>query len=594
MSEGTHEDIQDRIDKAYALRTFVDSSAVYIYVVDDMTDELLMVNNYYARNLGVSAARMEGSRCWEFVAGEDGGRCGFCPRRMEPGGNQGAMQRSFGFEPVTVEALDPVQEPVTVEALNPTLGIWGRWTCQSVTWAGGRPAHIITIVDISEEKILREELSRIAYYDSRMGIPNRAKLEKDLAERTAGNYCLIAFDYISLRFMNEAYGRPAIDALLDAVVGWLGSFGLQHYGIYRLDSDEFCLLLDNADMLSASGLADRIRERFREPWEIGVSSGRVAISCHIAICVIDGRLGSGGAWDVLGVIDRTLDIAKETQNIAVYDKDLDAMLKHDLALEHSLKNCVQEDMTGFDVYFQPIVDPYQRKWIGVEALCRWVSPEFGRIPPLVFIQIAERIGLINKIGYWVLDTAVGICARLGLGGVDGFMLDINLSASQMNDETLINKVLLSLKTHKFPAGCLLLEVAESKDLEIAGYTHTAIERLKSLDIKVALDDFGTGYSNFNNLRSLPVRMLKTEKQFIDNIVTDDYQKFLTKILVDLAHEAGMALVSEGVETIEQMMELLKSGSDYLQGYLFAKPLSPMELAKAVNRFYEPDGIFTHT
>ena len=569
--EGIPEEAQGRIETARALRTFVDSSAVYVYVVDDVTDEILMVNNYYSRNLGVTAARMEGSRCWEFVTGDDGGRCPFCPRRP-----------------------DPAQAPVTVEAFNPTLGIWGRWTSQGVTWTGGRPAHIVTVVDISEEKMLREELSRIAYYDRRMGIPNRAKLEKDIAGRADGNYCLIAFDYISLRFMNEAYGRPAVDALLDAVVGWLGSFGLQHCEIYRLDSDEFCLLLDNADMMGASGLADRIHERFREPWEIGIGGGLTAISCQVAVCAIDGRLGFEDAWDVFGIIDRTLDIAKGTQSIAVYDKNLDAMLKHDLALEHSLKNCVQEGMAGFDVYFQPIVDPHRGKWIGVEALCRWVSPEFGRIPPLVFIQIAERIGLINSIGYWVLDTAIDICAGLGLDRVEGFFLDINLSASQINDETLINKVLVSLKKHGFPAACLLLEVAESKDLEIAGYTHTAIERLKSLDIKIALDDFGTGYSNFNNLRSLPVRILKTEKQFIDNIVTDDYQKFLTKILVDLAHEADMALVSEGVETVDQMKELLKSGSDYLQGYLFAKPLSAVELAASVNRFNEPGIIFAHT
>jgi EAL domain-containing protein (putative c-di-GMP-specific phosphodiesterase class I) len=210
----------------------------------------------------------------------------------------------------------------------------------------------------------------------------------------------------------------------------------------------------------------------------------------------------------------------------------------------------------------------------------------------VFIHIAEHIGVINKIGYWVLDTAIGICARLGLDRVEGFFLDVNLSSSQMSDETLINKVLLSLQKHRFPAHCLSLEVTESQNLESIGYSHTTIELLRSLDIKVALDDFGTGYSNFNNLRNLPVRILKTEKQFIDNIATDDYQKFLMKVLIDLAHEAEMKLISEGVETVEQMKELLINGADFFQGYLFAEPLSATELAASVDKFFVPDELFS--
>jgi len=556
------------------LRVFVDSTAVYTYVVDLETDEILMVNNYYANNLGVPAGNMEGRMCWEYVNGEDGGRCENCPRDYDLDGNG---------------VIDP--GPFTSELFNPTLGIWGKVTGQGIRWVDGRQAHMITVVDISEEKLLREELSRLAYYDRRMGIPNRAKLEKDLAARPGGNYCLIAFDYISLRHINDAYGRTLVNKLLDDVINWIKSFDLHNFEIYRIDSDEFGLLLDNADMISASGLADRIHERFQEPWEITINEDTTSVSCRIALCVIDGRLGFESAEDVLAIVERTLDISKGTQSVAVYDINLDTTLKRNHRLEISLKNSVQNNMEGFDVYFQPIVDPKSEKWIGLEALCRWESADFGRIPPLVFIHIAEQIGVINKIGYWVLDTAIRVCSELGLGRVNGFFLDVNLSPSQMNDETLINKVLMSLQKHQFPAHCLSLEVTESQSFESNDYSTTTIERLKSLDIKVTLDDFGTGYSNFNNLRNLPVRILKTEKQFIDNIVTDDYQKFLTKVLVDLAHAADMDLISEGVETYEQMKELLRNGADYFQGYLFAKPLTTAELEKFVYKFHEPDAIF---
>ena len=563
-----------KVESTDELRMIVDYAVVYVYVVDYQTDEILLVNKYYTEQLGVDGSRMEGHKCWEFVNGEDAGRCEFCPRDLDLDGN---------------DKFDP--RPVTVEAFNPTLGIWGKWTGQGITWVDGRPAHIITIIDTSEEKLLREELSNLAYYDQRLGIPNRAKIEKDLSKRLAENYCLIAFDYISLRYINDAYGRKLVNTLIESVVKWIQSFELQNYEVYRIDNDEFCILLENADMMSACGLADRIHERFGEPWEITIGSETTAISCRIAVCVIDGRIGFESAEEMLATIDRTLDIAKELQTVAVYDKELDEIIRHDRALETNLKDCVQNDMQGFEVYFQPIVDPMREKWIGVEALCRWESPEFGRIPPLVFIHIAEQIGVINKIGYWVLDTAIEICSKLRLSGIDGFFLDVNISPSQMNDEKLINKVLLSLQTHDFPAYCLSLEMTESQDLEEAKNSHTTIERLRSLDIKVALDDFGTGYSNFNNLRNLPVRILKTEKQFIDNIAADPYQKFLTKVLVDLAHAAEMKLISEGVETVEQMKELLKNGTDYLQGYLFAVPLSTEELAGQVYRFREADPLF---
>ena len=568
------ENILGEIETADALRIFVDSAAVYTYVVDYETDEILMVNKYYTEHLGVPVEVMEGRKCWEFVNGEGAGRCEFCPRDFDLDGNG---------------ACDP--GPFTIEAFDPTLGIWGKWTGQGIVWVDGRQAHMMTVIDISAEKLLREELSRLAYYDRRMGIPNRAKIEKDISDRPGGNYCMIAFDYISLRYINDAYGRPLVNALLDAVISWIKNFDLQNYEVYRIDSDEFCIMLDNADMMSASGLADRLHERFQDPWEINIAGEHTTIGCRIAVCVVDGRLGFENSEEVLSIIDRTLDIAKETQMVTVYDKSLDEMLKHDLALEISLKDCVQNDMEGFEVYFQPIVDPKKERWAGLEALCRWTSPEFGRIPPLVFIHIAEQIGVINKLGYWVLDTAIATCAKLGLNRIEGFFIDVNLSPSQMSDETLINKVLLSLQKHEFPAHCLSLEVTESQDLGQTGYSHTTIERLTSLDIKVALDDFGTGYSNFNNLRNLPVRILKTEKQFIDNIVTDDYQKFLTKVLVELAHEADMSLISEGVESIDQMKELLKNNADFFQGYLFAMPLSTEELAEAIHKFKEPDELF---
>jgi diguanylate cyclase (GGDEF)-like protein len=564
-------------DSAAALRSFLDSAAVYIYVVDYETDEILMVNDHYARNLGVARERMEGTRCWELVMGQGEGRCPFCPRAMEPDA-----------------AGDLDAEPHSAEGYNPTLGIYGNVTAQAIDWADGRKAHIITVSDESNAMILREELFRLAYYDSDMNVPNKAKLEKDLAGRTDGNFCLIAFDYISLRYINDAYGRPTGDALLKTVMEWIQSFGLAGLSVYRIEGDQFCMLLDGADMMSASGLADRIHERFQEPWEVGGAGEGSFVTSRVSLCVIDGRTGFESHAQILSIIERTLHISKETGMVAVYDQDMDRVLKQDLELEISLKDSVANGMEGFEVFFQPIVDPNKGIWQGVEALARWTSPEFGRIPPLVFIRMAEQMGLINVIGQWILDRAVEVCAGLKLHEVDGFFLDVNLSPLQMSDESLVSKVFASLQSHGFPSSCLALEITESEEVDSGGYSQTIVERLRALDIKIALDDFGTGYSNFNNLKSMPIGILKTEKQFIDDIVVDEYQQFLSYVLVELAHAAGMKLIAEGVETPEQMRELIKNGVDCFQGYLFSKPLNEKDLARLVGKFREVDPVFEET
>ena len=555
------------------IRKLLDSAAVFFYVVDRETDEILMVNDYYASRLGVPIERMEGHKCWEFVQ-PDEGRCSFCPR-------------DFDADESEINRLDLL----TTEALNPTIGIWGRYTTQPIEWFDGRKADVITMMDISDEKLLREELRHLAYYDKKMGLPNRAKLEKDLHDRPNGNYCMIAFDYISLRYINDAYGRNVGDALLKKVVSWIRSFNLQQLEIYRVDGDEFCLLLDNADMMSTCGLADRIFERFSDPWEISLENEDTFMSSKISMCVIDGRSEFNNPEEILSIIERTLEISKQIENIAIYDKNMDHMLKHDLEMSISLKTCVTNGMQGFDVYFQPIVDVNSGVWKGLEALCRWESPDFGRVPPLIFISIAEHIGLINTIGHWVLSEAIRVCANLGLHSIDGFFLDVNLSPAQMSDETLVAKVLTALQKYNFPGSNLALEITESEHLSQVDYTRTTIERLKALDVKMALDDFGTGYSNFNKLKNLPVSILKTEKEFVDDIVYDSYQQFLSFFLVQLAHRARMKLISEGVETAEQAKELLKNGVDYMQGYLFAKPLNAESLAENSGNFSEANPLF---
>jgi diguanylate cyclase (GGDEF)-like protein len=282
-------------------RAFLDSAAVYIYVVDRETDDILLVNNHYAEHLGVNRTYMENHKCWEFVDPEKG-RCDFCPRFAEPDLN------SLNGENLRL-----------AQAFNPTLGIWGRYTAYSVTWIDGRQADIITMTDVSTEKLLLERLEKLAYYDKVTGLPNRARLELDMAEWRSDEYCVVAFGNIFLREINDAYSRSAGDELLNEIVEWVRDLELAETDIYRVDGNAFCMIIHNAALSSARGVAGKIQMRFKNAWEIHDGNGNtVLITTEAAIGIADGRTGFANAVDLLSAVTRTLDTAKVEGDITVY------------------------------------------------------------------------------------------------------------------------------------------------------------------------------------------------------------------------------------------------------------------------------------
>jgi diguanylate cyclase (GGDEF)-like protein len=285
------------------LRAFLDSAAVYIYVVDRETNDILLVNNHYAEHLGVNRAYMENQKCYAFV-NPDKGLCAFCPRFAEP-----------DMSSLNGENLRMAQ------AFNPTLGIWGKYTAYPVTWVDGRQADIITMTDVSVEKLLLDRLEKLAYYDPVTGLPNRARLELDMTGRRSDEYCVVAFGRFSLREINDAYGRKAGDELLNAMIRWVSGLDLAETELYRVEGNAFCMVIHDAALSSAKGVAKKIERRFGDKWEVRYGNGASAfIDMGIALCVADGRIGFADADDLVSSVDLTLDIARERGDIIVYER----------------------------------------------------------------------------------------------------------------------------------------------------------------------------------------------------------------------------------------------------------------------------------
>lgn len=434
-----------------------------------------------------------------------------------------------------------------------------------------------------DEPIMKAAGQYLDLWDNKFALPNAQCLERDVLKLSAQTpFTLICFDIVSLRTINAGYGRKAGDSLLFAIRDWILSLNAGQ--LYRLESDEFGLLLTETDMETALETARHIYDRFGESWLAGRDNGVRQIFCAVSIGVISSET-IYAPGDILSVIERILKIASRQEEIAVYDEETDRLLKRNLEIEISLKSCVKNNMQGFSIHYQPIVNCITGLWCGIEALCRWNSPVLGRIGPLEFIPVAEQVGLIGAIGEWVLEAGVKQCKAWRLDAHEDFFLDVNLSPIQLQDKNLDSKIITILERHDYPSHKLSLEITESAQLNFSNYTLEAVSRLTQQGIPVALDDFGTGYSSFHSLINLPVGVLKTEKAFLNNIENDDYLQRLLETMVSLAHATGMKLTVEGVENAGQMKLLMDNRVDYVQGYLFSKPLPAEEFGKKLHNFY---------
>lgn len=580
--------INDQMDATNAmLRKFIDYSHVAMYISDYYTGEILMANRAYCQVVGLDPDTILGKKCYQVNGMGADGFCTFCPRER------------------LLDQNNHPAKPQTWTYFNTRFNLWLRCTNQAIVWSHGRLAQLVTQLDVTQEYRMQEELRHLAFTDRHTGLYNSQKLLQDIkthqavcrrnttrhsgrgsdtARRTRAALDFVCFDLSSLRSVGDAFGSGTAGELLKAILEWFAAKDFGQSTLYRLDADQFCIAVKDGTEEEIGLIATRIAARFTKSWLVRMHGSETAIFVNVYVSILYATRDNLLQGDLLGLMGRTLESARERQRVVVFDEEIDQKTRERLRLETSLIACVKKGMENFEVHFQPIVHLKTGSWKGLEALCRWRDPETGPVPPSVFIPAAERLGLIGTLGLWVLDNAARHAKQWGLDGQDGFFLSINISPLQMMDETFADKVAAVLKRHGLPGHKISLEVTESTEFTFSTFTRSVTRQLQDLGVRLALDDFGTGYSSFNNLKNLPVTFLKTEAAFIRGIETDSYMQYFFYILSELAHANEMQLVAEGVETREQLAIVKKNGADYIQGYLFSKPLPPGDVAGQLHRF----------
>lgn len=555
--------------KAFA--KFVDSTTVEMFVADYATGEIIMANKAYAEIRGLSIKEAIGRKCWEIHRCSGEGFCANCPKENildEEGNPKGPFQNHH---------------------FDKKLGRWYKCSNQATRWMDGRMVLIASQIDVTREYNMENELYQLAYFDQKLAIANSARLMKDvdhLLHHSPDNLpYLVFFNIAAMQQLNDAHGYECGDELLRQVVKWVQA---QDYGektLYRIDGNEFCLMLKASNEAHASFVAHDIFRRFYYAWILEVDDQLISYFCGVYASILMPIAGFKYT-DIMGVSRRTLNISRKESRVVVYDTSMDMQNKDHSRMLLELKNCVKNDMEGFDVVFQPIVEMSSGTWKALEALCRWKAPGAGIVGPDVFIKEAEQNGLIKQIGHWVLETAICRCKELGLDNCEDFFLSVNVSPMQIMDYRFAANVGYLLEYHNYPGSKLVLEVTESMEFTFNSFTLGVFEELSKHQVRIALDDFGTGYSNYSKLRNLPVNLLKTERDFIAGIEDDHFLQYFYHAVADISHASGIKLVAEGIETYEQLAVTIRNGADYLQGFYFSKPLTMKELEKSISNFEE--------
>lgn len=451
-------------------------------------------------------------------------------------------------------------------------------------------ANIARLASTALMRISNEEsIVRVAYHDRLTGLTNRYLFEmyteQAISEaRLAGESGYVLFiDMDDFKVINEGYGHDYGDGLLVAVADYLkGQYG-DCCRLFRFGGDEFTILLNSRHADMAQDIVDELLARARHPWVVGEQE----FYCTLSLGVVRFPEGGSSVTEVTKNADIAMYQAKsEGKNSYVYYNDsLDNSSRQRAETEHRMRASIENAFEGFCVHYQPQVD-LAGTAVGAEALVRWADNEGKLIPPGQFIPLAEYLGLIVPLGEFVLRQAAHLCYRINQV-LPSFTISVNVSIRQFQQPNFINRVESILAETGVEPGNMVLEVTEGLLAQNLERMRQLLEQLRGLGLKIAMDDFGTGYSSLNNMRRLPLDIIKIDRSFIRDVTGDAYSKSFIHLISDLVHSMGRTVCVEGVETVEQYRYCSECRVDTIQGFYFFRPVPEGELVRRLLPAVEP-------
>ncbi|BAN69612.1 putative bifunctional diguanylate cyclase/phosphodiesterase [endosymbiont of unidentified scaly snail isolate Monju] len=421
---------------------------------------------------------------------------------------------------------------------------------------------------VRRQQRYEETLIHQATHDALTGMPNRLLIEEQLhheVARAMRSGCQLAIAYLDVdnfKQINDSYGHPEGDRLLQALARRLKTVLREVDIIGRMGGDEFVILLpDIRSSRYAELLGQRLLKVCEQPFELGGHDFYTSISV--------GSPDDGDAPDVLmSHADAALYRAKESgrNTLCFFDERFNQENERRLRLANALRQA--EARGELDVVYQPKVRCGDHRWVGAEALMRWHSEELGEVSPLEFIAVAEDTGQIEMLGQFLLRRVVHDMQLIHEVAPE-FRLAVNVSMREFRNPAYVSDLLALLHEYRSDPALLELEVTESI---MADPDRMEMELIRQVGLQLAIDDFGTGFSSLSTLKRLPVSTLKLDRAFVPDLETDPADRALIKAMLAIARELQLDTVAEGVESEAQARYLCREGCTLLQGYHFSQPI----------------------
>ena len=431
-------------------------------------------------------------------------------------------------------------------------------------------AVAVLISDVTERELAERTIRRQAYYDDLTGLPNRATFMAMLGEQTQSRAptAVLLIDLNRFKEVNDTLGHLSGDAFLRTLGQRLGALAERRgCSVARLGGDEFAFVVPYRAGAQVASLAQAVLDVCREPVEVLGSAVASGASIGIALAPVDATTPEA----LLRCADLAMYRAKSSRRgMWWYEPSLDRR-SDDIETLGRLSSALRDG--EFEMFFQPAIHLESGRVTGAEALVRWHHPTRGLLPPSEFLDLVGVAGLTGELTSIAIEQATAAMARLGRS----ITVSVNLSAHDLRNIELAAEVRDAIARHGVSPRKLVLELTEEHLLDPTGVVATTLNELAAIGVWIAVDDFGTGYSSLMHLRSLPLAHLKIDREFVTGVLENDHDRVIVRAVTDLAHNLGLSVTAEGVESEAVADELRRLGCDYAQGYHWARPMPLDEL-----------------
>ena len=445
----------------------------------------------------------------------------------------------------------------------------------------------------------KERFRHAAFHDALTDLPNRnlfmetLKFALEKTKQTSDfKFAVLFLDINRFKTINDSLGHSMGDKLILHVAKRLAASVRDNDLVARFGGDEFAFILKNfSDIEDVIMFAERIKEKISAPFTLGGRQVFTSFSIGISL----GNAKYEAAEDVLRDADIAMYHAKAAnKDYVIFDKKMHARAVTLHQIETDLRLAVERD--EFTMYYQPIIGLGSMKLSGFEALIRWNHPQRGLVPPNEFIPVSEETGLIVPMTIWVLRTS---CRQVvewqrEYPEYENLVISINLSGKHFAQKNLVEQIKAILVETKINPTCLKLELTESAVMENAEKVILMLTQIRELGIKLSIDDFGTGYSSLSYLHRFPINTLKVDRSFVSSMENGSENGEIVRTVIALAKTLKLDVVAEGIETIHQLHQLRVLGCEYGQGYLFSRPVPPVEAEKLLTDKSRWEGIIPNS